>query len=127
MSTRREILAAGATIAASLLAGCGERSSAPTGGSATIARDEVPVGGGVVLTEARLVVTQPEDGVFVAFSAVCTHQGCVVREVREEGIHCACHGSLFGSSDGAPLAGPATEPLLPARVTEEGDNLLVEA
>ncbi len=128
MSSRRDVLAAGAAIAAGLLAGCGTgTASGGSTGSATVQKSSVPVGGGVVLTEAELVVTQPEDGVFVAFSAVCTHQGCLVREVRDDGIHCACHGSLFGSADGSPVAGPATEPLLPARVTDQGDSLLVEA
>src|SRR6478672_4056819 len=36
---------------------------------------EVPVGGGVILAEQKIVITQPTAGQFDAFSAVCTHQG----------------------------------------------------
>ena len=44
--------------------------------------DEIPVGGGIVLTDARIVITQPSQGEFQAFSAVCTHQGCLVDRVE---------------------------------------------
>lgn len=42
---------------------------------------DIPVGGGTIFQDERVVVTQPEEGTFKAFTAVCTHQGCVVSEV----------------------------------------------
>ena len=55
--------------------------------------DEVPVGGGIVLTKERIVVTQPARGTFAAYSAVCTHQGETVGSVVDNTITCAAHGS----------------------------------
>src|SRR5690349_15478085 len=41
---------------------------------------DVPVGGGVIVDERNVVVTQPTAGQFKAFTAICTHQGCTVAE-----------------------------------------------
>lgn len=75
------------------------------------ATSDVPVGGGTVFADQKVVVTQPTAGVFHAFSAVCTHQGCTVRAVVDKVITCPCHASQFDSADGSVVQGPAQKPL----------------
>jgi Rieske Fe-S protein len=77
---------------------------------------EVPVGGGKVFTDAKVVVTQPAKGQFKAFSAVCTHVGCLCNRVAGGTIDCPCHGSTFKISDGSVVTGPAMTPLPAANV-----------
>jgi Rieske Fe-S protein len=86
---------------------------------------DVPVGGGTVLAAQKVVVTQPEAGTFKAFSAVCTHQGCLVASVASGTITCPCHGSTFSAADGSVTGGPATSALAPASVTVSGSTLTV--
>jgi nitrite reductase/ring-hydroxylating ferredoxin subunit len=43
---------------------------------------DIPEGGGTVFPDQKVVVTQPGKGDFKAFSAVCTHQGCLVKSVQ---------------------------------------------
>jgi Rieske Fe-S protein len=71
----------------------------------------IPVGGGLILPERELVITQPEDGTFVAFSTVCPHRQCAVKAVAAGTINCFCHGSRFRITDGSVAGGPAPEPL----------------
>jgi Rieske Fe-S protein len=72
---------------------------------------EIPVGGGMIFRAARVVVTQPTRGQYHAFSAICTHVGCIVNQVTSGTIDCPCHGSRFKITDGAVVAGPAPSPL----------------
>ncbi|GAA3727105.1 hypothetical protein GCM10022402_04690 [Salinactinospora qingdaonensis] len=83
---------------------------------------EVPVGSGTVVVDAKLVLTQPQEGEFKAFNAVCPHTGCTIQEVTED-IHCLCHGSRFDLANGEVLEGPATEPLQALEVTVEGTDI----
>lgn len=71
----------------------------------------IPVGGGTIFPQHGVVVTQPEAGVFVAFSTTCPHQGCAVRAVAAGTISCFCHGSRFRIADGSVAGGPAPSPL----------------
>ena len=83
----------------------------PAGPPALVKLDDVPVGGGVVLGDQKVVVTRDQAGKASAFSAVCTHQGCLVASVAAGTIDCPCHGSKFDAGTGEPVAGPAQSPL----------------
>lgn len=87
---------------------------------------EIPVGGGMVFTDAKVVVTQPTKGQYKAFSAVCTHVGCLCNQVADGTINCPCHGSKFKISDGSVVTGPAPAPLAAKTVTVSGANLLLQ-
>ncbi|MGI9085290.1 MAG: Rieske (2Fe-2S) protein [Aeromicrobium sp.] len=87
--------------------------------------DEVPVGGGTVYQKAKVVVTQPTEGEFKAFTAVCTHSGCTVGSVNRDIIQCNCHGSQYSAADGSVKRGPAPKPLAAKKLEVEGDKLVV--
>ena len=96
----------------SAMAGSGASPSAGGGGGSALgATSEVPVGGGKIFTSAKVVVTQPSAGEYQAFSAVCTHQQCLVDQVANGTIDCPCHGSKFSAKDGSVVTGPASSPL----------------
>jgi Rieske Fe-S protein len=84
---------------------------------------DVPVGGCFVVSGAKVVVTQPSEGDFKAFTAVCTHQGCLVESSTEGDIPCPCHSSKFKLDDGSPISGPATVPLEAVEITVDGDSI----
>jgi Rieske Fe-S protein len=75
------------------------------------AASEIPVGGGKIFAAQKVVVTQPARGRYVAFSAVCTHVGCIMSEVADGTIDCPCHGGQFKISNGAVVTGPPPRPL----------------
>ncbi len=86
---------------------------------------DVPVGGGKVFPAEKVVVTQPSQGVYKGFSAVCTHAGCLVNRVADGTITCPCHLSQFSVSDGSVQGGPAPEPLPPVKVDVKGGQASV--
>lgn len=118
------------------LAGCGGGSGggqsgggAPKGiaGKPIAEASQIPTGGGKIFAEQKVVVTQPKEGEFKAFSAVCTHRGCTVDTVADDLIQCPCHGSKYSIATGEVKAGPAPQPLAayPARV--ENGKVVIEA
>ena len=149
---RTVLLGAGAVGAAALLAACSDdksdsgaqrnpdvvtsstagaestTSAAPTSaaGAESLAKAaDIPVGGGVILGQQELVVTQPKKGEFKAFGAHCTHMNCLLANVSDGTINCACHGSKFGIADGSVKNGPATRPLTARAVKLSGDSIVL--
>lgn len=94
-----------------------------TGAPPLATTSEIPVGGGTVFTEAKVVVTQPTAGEFKAFSAICTHQGCLVNKVADGTIDCPCHGSKYRIADGSVAAGPAPRPLPAEQIKVSGESI----
>src|SRR6201982_4243949 len=83
------------------------RKKAKPKGTVLGAASDIPVGGGAIYAAAKVVVTQPASGQYKAFSAVCTHVGCLVNKVTSGTIGCPCHGSEFKITNGAVVAGAA--------------------
>ena len=124
-----------ATVGAGMLAACGSggSQSAPSSGASAgpivgptangtpglAPTNQVPVQGGVVVQDSQgnpVVVVQPAPGQFLAYSAICPHAGCPVSQVQQNQILCPCHGSVFSSTDGSVLGGPAPSGLTPIPV-----------
>jgi Rieske Fe-S protein len=130
---------------ASALAACGEESSEESanqpadsnksaakaaGGRAATGSKEIaqisllPAGSAVNFMDSWSpgVLVHLQNGKFVAYSAVRTHQGCAV--VYKHGqLVCPCHGSVFDPSKGGRvLYGPAPSPLprIPIKVQRGG-------
>ncbi|MGN0065139.1 MAG: Rieske (2Fe-2S) protein [Nocardioides sp.] len=141
---RRVVLGAAGVAAVPALAACGEESTpkqggttTPTttspgtpgstggGGEAVASTADVPVGGGVIDANRQMVITQPVEGEFKAFSSICTHQGCPVGEIRGDEIVCPCHFSKFSIADGSVISGQATAPLPSIAVKVEGDEIVL--
>lgn len=137
--SRRHAIAGAATIGIGipLLASCGSDSdesatddpttepsdSTPTTSEPLAATSEIPVGGGTVFEEQKVVVTQPTEGDFKAYSATCTHQGCLVATVEDGTINCPCHGSKFSIEDGSVTDGPASDSLSSVELNVDGEEI----
>jgi Rieske Fe-S protein len=153
LPSRRALLAGAGVTCAAMLTGCtthdassggstaasgGTAASAgggspATGGSAATgsalpagalaATSQVPDGGGKIIDGKHIVITQPESGSFRAFSAICTHEGCIVSSVSKGTINCPCHGSKFSIKDGSVVNGPAPSPLASIAIKVEGTSI----
>ncbi|MGI5272204.1 Rieske (2Fe-2S) protein [Nonomuraea sp. CA-218870] len=84
---------------------------------------DIPSGQGKIFKNQDVVVTQPSEGEFRAFSATCTHQGCAVASVSNGVINCPCHGSQFSIEDGSVVQGPASEPLAEKKINVSGGKI----
>lgn len=126
---RRTVLCGAGIVGAAALAGCasgGQGKSAEDLKGQEIAKAaDIPVGGGKVYGDDMVVVTQPSQGAYKAFTAVCTHQGCTVSTVQNGLIKCACHGSEFKISDGSVQKGPADQPLTEYPVQVRNGGIVV--
>ena len=146
VTSRRALLACAGAACVAALAGCARYNSnnggiagssppaapasspsgaAGSGGPQVLARTtDVPVGGGKILAGQKIVITQPKAGSFDAFTAVCTHAGCIVGTVAGGTINCLCHGSKFSIADGSVVNGPATAPLAPVSIKVQGTSII---
>jgi Rieske Fe-S protein len=150
-SSRRTVLACAGAACAAVLAGCskynsnnggiagssqpqqpsssqaaapaGSGSGAAAGPAALTTTSAVPVGGGKIFAAQKIVITQPKSGEFHGFSAVCTHQGCIVGTVSGGTINCPCHGSRFSITNGSVVNGPAPSPLPAVGIKVQGTSI----
>jgi Rieske Fe-S protein len=117
--------AAGLGAAACSPEGSGKKASpTPTAPVDLGPADAVPADGAKIYREGRVVVSRTAEGRYTAFSAVCTHRGCVVDAVEDGKISCPCHGSVFDARTGKVLQGPAVAPLPSVPVRTKGGKLV---
>lgn len=99
--------------------------------SGTVIADAASLGPGEALPFAdpadggAALVIRGADGALTAFSATCTHAGCEVGWQAGE-IRCPCHHARFDPATGAPVRGPARDPLTPIAVVERGGEIVVD-
>ncbi|MEV7442037.1 Rieske (2Fe-2S) protein [Streptomyces sp. NPDC091204] len=122
---------AGAAGAGATLAACSTETHSGSGTPATPtapvelgAAADVPVGGAKLYREQKLIVGCPAEGRYTAFSAQCTHAGCVLDKIVEGQGNCPCHGSRFDVATGKVLRGPASAPLPAVPVRAENGKLI---
>jgi cytochrome b6-f complex iron-sulfur subunit len=78
--------------------------------------EDFPVGSGSIVTVQNkpVMIVNTKQGGLKAFSAICTHLGCIVYWDRPKGVmHSPCHDGLFNAVNGAVVAGPPPRPLPP--------------
>jgi len=104
-------------------------SPAEPAGKAVGAAADVPVGGAARFTDPGTgdpsLVLQLDRGSFLAYDAICPHEGCTVGySTAAKLIVCPCHGSEFNPATGAVLAGPAPRGLTAIPIQEGADGEL---
>jgi Rieske Fe-S protein len=107
--------------------GASDAGGGANSGTKLAATSAIPADGGKVFADKKVVVTQPASGEFKCFSAVCTHQGCTVANVKNGTINCGCHGSQFSMKDGSVKKGPATKPLDEVTIKVQGGSVWLNA
>jgi Rieske Fe-S protein len=71
------------------------------------------------------ILIRTPSGELRAFTAVCTHLGCIVQySSKESEIWCACHNGHY-DLHGRNISGPPPKPLAPYSVNVRGDQIVV--
>jgi nitrite reductase/ring-hydroxylating ferredoxin subunit len=127
LDRRRFLSIAGSSAGAALIGGavssCGGNDAAPFGKVAAGNVSALPVG--TLLIMGNVIVARDDRGLY-AMTAICTHMGCIVRNVShtvDSTIHCPCHGSMY-DGNGAVTQGPAPRSLQHYAVTVAADGSL---
>ena len=102
-------------------------SGAPSGGVKIASASAISVGSAFQFADKQgspAFLLQPAKGKYLAYSAVCTHQGCIVGfDSASNSFQCPCHGAGFAGQTGQVIAGPAPSPLTKIHVVESGGNI----
>lgn len=97
----------------------------PPGGADLGPLEDYPIGSWRYHAGARVLVARDRGGLY-AYSAVCTHEGCLLGLPDEAGrTECACHGSIYDGL-GHVVRGPSTTNLRHYAVTVARGRVLVD-
>ncbi len=114
----------GSSAAASPAASTAGSAAAPSGSGQIAKVSDIPVGSVFAFQDPQggpAFLLQPAAGTFLAYSGICTHNGCTVG--YDEGaaeFACPCHGARFEAATGDVVQGPAQQPLTKIAVVESG-------
>jgi cytochrome b6-f complex iron-sulfur subunit len=89
--------------------------------------DTLPIGAGTVVSVGSkpAIVINTAAGV-KAFSAICTHLGCIVMwDETASNIVCPCHDGRFSPASGAVISGPPPAPLPALNAVVEGNEIYI--
>ena len=83
--------------------------------------------GAVVSVNAKpVLVVNTTAGGLKAFSAICTHLGCVVSwDDKKNIIHCPCHDGFFNPSTGEVVSGPPPRGLPAYEIAVKDGKVLI--
>jgi Rieske Fe-S protein len=103
--------------------------SDPRGGGRVLVgtTSDVPIGQGKVVSLGNkpVIIANTDQGV-KAFSAICTHLGCIcIWDSGRNVILCPCHDGHFNPINGAVMSGPPPTPLQPIPVSVEGEEIYI--
>lgn len=116
-SRRQLLLGTATTFAGAMLIACGSDKVLET------SVQDIPVGSAKLFKD--FIITQPVAGEYHAYVNRCTHKGTRITTVDGDKVRCPEHRSEFSIKDGAPLSGPAKDPLEQATLEQDGDTLRV--
>ena len=103
--------------------------SLPEGARLIAQADAIPVDGSIIFQyptpEKPCILIRTGETSFVAYSRICTHNGCPVSyNPDNRDIECPCHGGVYSIADGSVLAGPPPKPLPRIRIELRGNDVL---
>ena len=131
LADRREVLGiagtAVAAVAAALAGGSVKKKVVTSKGAEIVKLEAFPIGSTKQFTATdgtAAILFRTKSGVY-AYSAVCTHQGCIVSyDSLGHMLRCPCHGATYDSTTGAVLSGPAPTALPKISVAIKGDAIV---
>ena len=80
----------------------------------------------VSVNDKPVMVVNSKTGGLKAFTAICTHLGCIVSwDTRKSSIACPCHDGYFNPVTGAVVSGPPPKPLVQYEIVVKDGKVLV--
>ena len=80
----------------------------------------------VSVNDKAVILVNGKAGGLKAFSAICTHLGCIVSwDTRKNSIACPCHDGFFNATTGAVVSGPPPKPLAQYEVVVKNGKVLI--
>lgn len=89
--------------------------------------DQIPINSAKIVkfNKKPVILVRTPQNQFKAFSANCTHLGCIVEyRAQEAQFICNCHGSIFDLS-GKNIKGPAPTPLEAIKVSVKESDIVL--